>query len=262
MIDLHIHSIYSDGTDTIEQIIDKAKSLNLSQIAITDHNTLEGSIIAHNNSSINSIIGTELSVGYKGAEVHLLGYFPKGSDYKNVNFIIKEGEVNKKVAVLEMIENLNAMGFDLDVLELAKYSKGQINRVHICMAMMDHGYIKSIDEGFQKYVGEHCEAYVERKVTPLKEAAEAIHKDGGFAIIAHPYEYEDVGPIELFLQDIINDIDGVECFHPSATKENSDFLVNFANKYNKKITGGSDYHGTNKPNINLNQMNVEDIYRI
>lgn len=262
MIDLHMHSQYSDGTCTIEEIIEQARNLGLKQIAITDHNILTGSIEASKISDIDFIIGTELSVDYNGSEVHLLGYFPNGSDYKNTQFIINEGETYKKIAIMEMIENLNEMGLDIEVTELSKYAKGIINRVHICMALKDRGYISSINEGFEKYVGEHCKAYVERKTVPLTEAADAIHRDGGIAVIAHPYEYEDVGPIDGFLNNIMGSIDGVECFHPSASSDQSKHLVDITSKNNKIITGGSDFHGDNKPDIVIDMMAVDEKYMI
>lgn len=262
MIDLHVHSNYSDGTCSIEEILRQAESLGLSQIAITDHNILKGSILASEKANINYIIGTELSVSYKGVEVHLLSYFPNGSDYKNVQFIINEGEAYKKIAILEMVENLNAMGIDIQITELSEFTKGVINRVHICKAMMKHGYINSVEEGFRKYVGDDCPAYVERKTVTLADAIEAIHLDGGIAVVAHPYEYDDLKPIENFLNDIIDDVDGIECFHPSATPEQSQILVSIAKAHNKLITGGSDFHGENKPDISLNKMQVDDKYMI
>ena len=262
MIDLHIHSNYSDGTYTVEEILQTAKQLGLTQIAITDHNILTGAITANQLAKdIDFIIGTELSVDYNGVEIHLLSYFPNDSNYKNVEFIINEGEANKKIAIMEMVERLNDMGIDIKLNELSKYGKGIINRVHICMAMIEHGYISSVQEGFTNWVGDHCEAYVERKKTDIRDAINAVHKDGGIAIIAHPYEYDKLD-IDEFLQDILKDADGVECFHPSATKENSMHLVEIANKYNKLITGGSDFHGKNKPDILMNMMLVDDKYKI
>lgn len=261
MIDLHIHSTYSDGTCSIEEIIDKAKQLNLKQISITDHNILDGSILASKICDIDYIIGTELSVDYKSNEVHLLGYFPNESNYKNVQFVINEGETYKKIAIMEMIEKLNDMGFDIKITELSEFSKGIINRVHICMAMKKHGYINTIQEGFEKYVGENCEAYVERKTVLIDEAIDAIHLDGGIAIIAHPFEYKNLD-INNFLTDIVDKIDGIECFHPSASLENSKYLVEFANKHNKLITGGSDFHGDNKPDIVIDMMGVDEKYMI
>lgn len=263
MIDLHMHSTYSDGTSSVEEIVEEAKNLGLKQIAITDHNIIKGSIEASKISEVDFIIGTELSVDYKGKEVHLLGYFPNGSNYKNINFIINMGETYKKIAIMEMIENLNQMGIDIDILELSKYAKGIINRVHICNVLIEKGYINSVAEGFEKYVGDNCPAYVQRKTPSIQEAVEAVHNDGGIAVIAHPYEYYDNDEeIEKFLKDIINEIDGIECFHPSATSDNSKFLVSIASSYNKLITGGSDYHGKNKPEICIDIMNVDEKYKL
>lgn len=262
MIDLHIHSNYSDGSFSIEEILQLAKQNNLSQISITDHNILTGSIEASKLSDINFIVGVELSVGYNDNEVHLLGYFPNGSDYKNVKFIINEGEAYKKVAMMETIENLNDLGIDIKITELSEFTKGIINRVHICQALMKHGYIKTINEGFEKYVGEHCPAYVERKTVSLQEAIDAIHKDNGLAVIAHPYEYTSMKSIDEFINKIINEIDGIECFHPSASPLQTEHLIDIATTNNKIITGGSDFHGKNKPDIFLNMMNVDDKYLI
>lgn len=262
MIDLHIHSNYSDGSFSVEEILKLAKLNGLNQISITDHNILKGSIEASKISDINFVIGVELSVGYDNSEIHLLGYFPNGSDYKNVNFIINEGEAYKKVAIMETIENLNEMGIDIQITDLAEFTKGIINRVHICQALIKHGYIKTINEGFERYVGEHCPAYVERKTVSLEEAIDAIHKDNGLAVIAHPYEYTSMNSIDDFLVAVMDRIDGIECFHPSATKEQSEHLVELASSYSKIITGGSDFHGKNKPDIFLNMMNVDDKYMI
>ena len=263
MIDLHIHSNYSDGTFSIEEIISKAKELGLKQIAITDHNILKGSLAASKIADgIDFVIGTELSTAYKDEEVHLLSYFPKPSDYKNINFVINEGDTNKKIAIMETIENLNAMGIDISILDLKEFSKGIINRVHICMALMKKGYTKSINEGFEKYVGKHCPAYVDRKMITLEEAIEAVHQDGGLAVVAHPFEYQKLMPIENFLNEVMDKIDGIECFHPSATPENSKMLVELAEKNNKIITGGSDFHGANKPKVTMDMMNVDAKYMI
>ena len=263
MIDLHVHSEYSDGTCSIEEILVKAKSLGLSQISITDHNTLQGSLLASKMASINYVVGTELSVDYNGTEVHLLAFFPNGSstEYKNVNFIIKTGEAYKKLALMEMVENLNAMGYDIEINELSEFGKGVINRVHICKVLMKHGYISSVEEGFEKLIGDDCPAYVERKTVSIKEAIDAVHQDGGIAIIAHPYEYDNLD-IDDFIEEIHSNIDGIECLHPSANKEETAHLIQLANKYNLKITGGSDFHGDNKPNIKLGMMNVSDDYLI
>ena len=263
MIDLHCHTTYSDGSKTIEEVIALAKKLKLKQLAITDHNTLAGSIVAHQYEPELVLTGTELSVGYKGNELHLLGYFPKPSNFSNVNFVIKQGELNKSIALVQMIENLNAEGYDITMHELSKYGSGTINRVHICRALMEHGYIKSVAEGFDNVIGNNSKAYVKREYVPIDEAVKAIHDDGGIAVIAHPYNYkmQDNEVIEM-LDYVVNLVDGIECYHPSADINKQVFLKEYASKRNKRITGGSDYHGDNKPNISLGMMNVDDIHRI
>lgn len=261
MIDLHMHSTYSDGTYSVEEIIEEAKKLGLTQISITDHNILDGSLKGYDISDIDFIVGIELSVGYGKEEVHLLGYFPCYSSLTNVNFVIQEAKINKKVALMEMIENLNDMGYDININELSEFGKGELNRVHICKVLIKHGYIKSVQEGFEKLIGDNCKAYVERKVVSIEEACEAIHDDGGLAVIAHPYEYTNLN-IDDFLNDISDIIDGIECYHPSATKEQSKHLAAIAIKNNKIITGGSDFHGDNKPDIKMNMMEVNDEFKI
>lgn len=263
MIDLHCHSNYSDGTSSIEKIIDLAKSLNLKQLAITDHNTIDGAVIAHWLAPELVLTGIELSVGYKNnEELHLLGYFKNPTPFNNVKFIIKQSEVSKNLATMEMVERLNEQGYSISTTELSEFAAGTINRVHICRALMKHGYIESVNEGFEKLIGDHCPAYVAREYVPIIDACEAIHSDGGIAILAHPYNYKNINDIPALLDYVVDMVDGIECFHPSANKENSAYLLDYANRHNKRITGGSDYHGKNKPNIQLNMMEVEDKYII
>lgn len=260
MIDLHIHSTYSDGTKTIEEILELAK--DLTQIAITDHNFLESSIIAHQLAPNKTVIGTELSAGYLGEELHILGYFPNPSDYKKVQYVIDESEARKNVATMAMVENLNKLGYKITINELNEKEKGTINRVHIARALMRHGYIQSIEEAFQTLIGAGCSCYVKRDYVPIEDICEAIHKDGGIAVLAHPFNYKPIKDIPKMLNDVKDYIDGIECFHYTASEEKSVYLVEYAKKHNKIITGGSDFHGDNKPTVFLNMMHVSDEYMI
>jgi len=263
MIDLHVHSTFSDGTSTVGEIIEEAKALGLEQFAITDHNNLTGSIMANKISPTNTVVGVELSVGYKNnEELHLLGYYPNHDIYRQTEFILKTSEVQKRLAIAQMVERLNDMGYRITINELALFTDGTINRVHICRALMKHDYISSVNEGFEKLVGNHCPAYVERQYVTIEEACQAIHKDGGYAVLAHPFNYHDIKDIPKLLDDVVDIIDGIECIHPSANREQSSYLIDYAHTHNKFITGGSDYHGENKPNINLGMMNVPNEYKL
>ena len=106
----------------------------------------------------------------------------------------------------------------------------------------------------------YCKAYVQNKRTTLFEAIDAVHQDGGLAVIAHPYEC-DVN-IDDFFNEIIGKIDGIECFHPSANASQSKHLVNIAERFNKIITGDSDFHGDSKPDIVIDMMSVDEKYKI
>jgi len=263
MIDLHCHTKYSDGTSSIEEVIELAKQLGLKQLAVTDHNTIDGAVLAHWLAPELVLTGIELSVGYtNNEELHLLGFFPKPTPFNNVKFVIKQSEIRKNLATMEMVERLNEQGYQISTAELSEFAAGTINRVHICRALMKHGYIESVAEGFEKLIGDNCPAYVPREYVPIEEACEAVHNDGGIAILAHPYNYKNIKDIPTLLDYVIDMVDGVECFHPSATPENSLYLVDYVQKHNKRITGGSDYHGKNKPNIDLNMMQVDDKFMI
>ena len=261
MIDLHCHSKYSDGTNSIEEIIELAKTLKLKQLAITDHNTIDGAVLAHWLAPELVLTGIELSVGYKNnEELHLLGYFKNPTPFNNVKFIIKQNDISKNLTTMEMVERLNEQGYNISTSELSEFAAGTINRVHICRALMKHGYIDSIAEGFEKLIGDNCPAYVPREYVPILDACDAIHLDGGIAILAHPYNYKNIKDIDALLDYVVDMVDGIECFHPSANKENSLYLLKYAHLHNKLITGGSDYHGKNKDNISLNMMKVDDKY--
>jgi hypothetical protein len=261
MIDLHIHSIYSDGTNSIKEIFEIAKQLNLKQISITDHNCIDGSLEALkylNQYSIDFVIGIELSCLYKNNEVHLLGYFSK--DTKNFDSIyefIKKETKYKEEAQIQMIEKLNKKGFQITNEELKLKNQGKsINRVHIARLMLEKGYVSSINEAFDLYIGEDCDCYVQKKCSSINQAIDVIHRSHGIAVLAHPYQYINHN-MEEYLQDIINDIDGIEAIHSSHTLLQIEELKRIANNYHKIITGGSDYHGDNKPNIKMNCMKNE-----
>lgn len=264
MIDLHIHTTFSDGSNTPHEILELANKLQLKQIAITDHNNIAGALDALkyiHNYSFDFIIGTELSCEYNGKEVHLLGYFNKSNDdFNAIKEFINNSEKSKKTAQLEMIKKLNQKGFFITYDEvISEFVNTTINRVHLSKILMKKGYVSSINEAFKLYLGEDKDCYVQRKNPSLKQGVEAIHKCHGKAVLAHPFQYvkEDM---EEFLKDALILIDGIEAIHSDHNDLQRKELIRIADKYNKIITGGSDYHGINKPHIQLSQANVPNQY--
>lgn len=266
MIDLHIHTKYSDGTDTPLEILQKAEQLGLKQISITDHNCVDGAIEAIkflDGFSFDFVTGCELSCDYRDKEIHLLGYFDKNTNnFNELNAFIKKGDFAKQVQHKGIIEKFQNLGFDVTFDELVRLCPTSArNRVHIAQLLISKGYAQSVAEVFDKYVTKGKPCYVKKQSQPLSEGIDAIHSCGGLAVIAHFYEYKESN-FEDFFGDIIEKIDGIEAYHSKHSKEQTDKLIEVAQRHGKIVTGGSDYHGTVKPKVMLGCAEVPDKYMI
>lgn len=266
MIDLHIHSTFSDGTDTPQQIINQAKQLGLKQISITDHNSLEGILQAlqYVDDDIDFIIVIELSCMYHHREIHLLGYFDSHQrDFQSVNHFITLSESYKKESQFQMIDLLKQQGIDISYQQLQqKFPHTIINRVHIAHLLVEKGWAKDVNEAFDTYIAEGKPCFVQKKCQSIYEGIEAIHQCHGYAVLAHPWLYTK-DHMEAYLQDALaSSLDGLECIHSRHTLLQQEELIAIALKYHKMITGGSDYHGSVKKDVSLGCMHVSDQYQI
>lgn len=266
MIDLHIHTKYSDGTNTPLEIFQMAENLGLKQISITDHNCVEGALEARkylDDFSFDFVTGCELSCDYKDKEIHLLGYFDKNTEnFDILNSFIKKGDSAKQIQHKGIIEKFRSLGFDVTYDELVRLCPtSSRNRVHIAQLLISKGYAQSVAEVFDKYVTKGKPCYVKKQSQPLADGIDAIHRCGGLAVVAHFYEYKK-SDFEEFFGDIIQKIDGIEAFHSKHSKEQTDALVAIAQRHGKLVTGGSDYHGAVKPNVQLGCADVPDKYMI
>lgn len=267
MIDLHIHSTCSDGTDTIEEIFDKAEKLGLTQIAITDHDTTKGAVSAIELAKCKSfdfIVGCELTADYHGGRVHLLGYFgTENLHLEKLNEFISERRKWKLTQHTEMIKKLNEHGYDISYDEVKEMFPDTIlNRVHIAKVLISKGYFKGLDEVFDTCIGKHCPCYVSSKRADVYEYIDLIHECGGIAVLAHPYEYVNEN-MEEYLSDLLkSSLDGIEVFHPLNKTEGAKILLDIADRYNKLATGGSDYHGAVKKDNDLGCSKVDDKYML
>lgn len=238
--DLHIHSNHSDGTETITELIENAKSRGIDILAITDHDTING-FIEYKKLSLDYklIAGVELSTYRSGKSVHILGYFYNNNienkelvDYLNV---MKE---KRNIRIQKIIKNLKEY-FDLDVNydEVKKESHGVIARPHIARVLMEkYGY--SYEEVFEKFLNDDSPAYVEIERLDTKDAIDLLHRNNAIAILAHPIYLK-----ENKIEDIIElGIDGIEVYYENQDEE---YYLKIAKENNLLITGGSDYHGDN-----------------
>lgn len=242
-IDLHLHSIMSDGTFSPVELVSQAADLNIKAISITDHDSIDGietGIEEGKKRNIEVVPGVELSSDLDGIDIHFLGYF---IDYKNNDFInhLKKLRQMRYERASEMVRKLKEVGINIDLCDVLNIAKnGAVGRSHIARVMMGRGYIDSIEEAFEKYIGRYAFCYVEKYVYTPKDVIEIIKNVGGVSVLAHP-GISDCD--ELIPEFIRYGMNGLEVIHSEHTLEQIEHYTNLANSYNLIVTGGSDYHG-------------------
>ena len=256
IIDLHVHSNASDGTLTPTELVEEAKRAGLSAFALTDHDTTDGiaeAMTAARAAGIELIPGVELSTEYEGTEVHVLGLYidVNSATLQKQMADFRQSRDNRNVF---MLEKLRAEGFTItqEALE-EKFPDAVITRAHIARFLLDQGYIPDMKTAFSEYIGEGCRCYVGRpKVTPM-DAVDYILAAGGIPVLAHPVIYHMDRPKLLRMIREMKDhgLVGMEAIYSENTPADEQNLKALARAEGLLITGGSDFHGTNKPDIRL-----------
>lgn len=258
-IDLHIHSSFSDGTDTPAQIVRSAKQLGLAAIAITDHDTIDGVAEAEAaglECGLEVIPGCEIAAETPYGEMHILAFWP---DLENADFLqfLESQRLMRHARNSEILEKLKKFAINIDLAELAANSGGKLNsigRPHIAKSLVSKKFALSIPDAFNKYLAAGRKAYVERKLMPPIEVFSVLKKAGATTIFAHPMALP--APLSWFEEQIANFsnlglLDGLEAYHPEHDAAKLATTVGLAKKYKLLLSGGSDYHGKVKPTIYL-----------
>lgn len=258
LIDLHTHTIYSDGEYTPDEVIEKAKSCNIKTVAITDHDTVLGlkNIDYNAHQEIDIIPGVELTVKRPFGRMHILGYF---IDYNNpeLNDLLNEIHQNSINNLKNIADYLAYIGIILKEQDLEKifHKIGNVGRPDIAKLLVKERYVSSIQEAFDKYL---IEAFNKTRQKnngySYAEVLNIIKKAGGISSLAHPTSLElDHIDFEILLQDMIKKgLDAIEVFHPHINDEERKFYMEMVNKYNLLYSAGSDFHGEHvKPDIAL-----------
>lgn len=254
--DLHLHTVYSDGTYTPQELLVEASKQGLAAIAVVDHDTVAGiepTLNIAEEKNIEVLPGTELSVEYDGLEVHILGYL---IDYKSHYLIEKLNELKqiRIERIYKIVGKLKDMGMGLtaeSVFEIAK--QGTPGRLHIARAMAKQGLVGSLGEAFQKFIGDRCPAYVCGFKFSPQEAIKLIRDVGGIPVLAHPYI---LNRDELITQFVDYGLMGLEVYYPEHTQSMVNFYLNLAKKFNLLVTGGSDCHGNAKPEVKIGSIKI------
>ncbi len=261
-IDLHTHTCKSDGSYTPTELVDYAIEKNLAAVAITDHDSIEGldEAVAHAAAlrerglpSVEMIPGIEFSTKYEKQDVHIVGLY---ISYEREAFQSALGSfVDSRVSRnRKMCENLQGAGIDITYEKLlTMYPDAVITRAHYASYLLEHGYVKSRQDAFARYLGDHTKYFVPReKVTP-SQAVDLILKADGVPILAHPPLYHMGNDrLDTLVSSLKADgLMGIEVFYSTYSNQDVRDMQRLAAKYNLLVSGGSDFHGANKPGLDL-----------
>ena len=253
-IDLHTHSTASDGIYSPTELLHKAKEIGLRVLALTDHDTtggLEEAARAARILDIDLIPGIEINTDVSGGEVHVLGYFLEfhRPEFQAVLKVLRDARERRGE---RMVELLNEHGVNITWERVREIAQGSVGRPHVARALIEAGYVQTIGEAFDKYIGTGCYAYVPRyKLTP-EDAVHLIASANGLPVIAHPIELPGLDELHGWLPGLCEaGMVGLETYYGPYTPENERELLALAQEYNLIPTGGTDFHG---PGIHLTPL--------
>lgn len=254
--DLHVHSIFSDGSDTPEEIIRAAEKIGLSHVALCDHNTAAGLprfLAAGRDSRVTAVAGAEFSVDYEGEELHLLGLFIPEERFSELDAFLHDLLVRKEACNREMIASLQRAGYDLDYDEIARvYPDAHINRAHIASVMVERGYVSSVAEAFSYLLAKGGPHYREPKRPDVFEMIAYLRDSGAVPVLAHPFLNLSPDALAAFLPKAkASGLVGMECYYSTFDEAQTILALSLAEKNGILPSGGSDYHGRVKPGAAL-----------
>ncbi|MFV0440642.1 MAG: PHP domain-containing protein [Lachnospirales bacterium] len=254
--DLHTHTSFSDGTLSPSDLIKLAYKKNIKAVSITDHDTITGIYEGREEAKklgVNFINGIELScLTADNIELHILGYdFDIDDNFKNGIAMAVEQRAIRNKKIIKLMNNAN-INIPFDFLETFP-NQSIVTRAHFAKFLIENGYAKDKNDAFSKYLTRGCKTYVPKQYISPKECIDILHKSKGVSVLAHPTLYGlgkgEIEKLVLFLKDL--GLDGIEVVHSTYSSEQEKFLRKIANKYNLLQTGGSDFHGAIKKNLEL-----------
>lgn len=246
-IDLHIHTTYSDGAYSPEQVVDTALDCNLDAIALTDHDNILSHKVAMDyvkkqGYNLEIIPGVEINTIYKGYEVHILGYY---MDTNNPDFVQllknqQQARINQTTQIVELLNKKAGIRVKFEDIKSLVAPGGSIGRPHIARAITAVGGVANVMEAYSKYINDSSPVYVTRKTVSPHDAVEIINEAGGIPVFAHPI---DVDISEKLTKELVSyGLRGIEAYHRKHSPAVVEYFSSLAEKYGLIITGGSDFH--------------------
>ena len=253
--DLHTHSYYSDGTASPAQIVEAAARMGLSAVALTDHNTVAGLpefMEAAAGRIPEAIPGVEISTGYLGAEVHIVGLFIEPSMYEKVTDFVDISNKRKEESNKLLVRNLAQAGLVLDYEEIKANHQGNVNRAVIAAALVEKGYVATRDEAFTGVLSKKMGYYVPPERIAAMEAIAFLKSIHAVPVLAHPFLSLTEEELHKFLPEAKeHGLAAMETRYSKYSEETTAAAIGIAEEYGLLESGGSDYHGGNKPDIQL-----------
>jgi 3',5'-nucleoside bisphosphate phosphatase len=244
--DLHLHSHFSDGTFSPEELVARAHGLGFTALALTDHDTLDGCsrmAAACAEHQIEFISGAEFTAEWLGNELHLLGYLI-ATDHPDLLREIHRFQEVRQERIREMVARLNGLNIPLQAEEVFRIANCRSpGRPHVGRALVQGGFCSSMDEAFDRFLKRQRPAWVPKFRMAAPDAIALIHQAGGLAVMAHPgLNRSD----QLIPQLVEMGLDGIECYHTKHSSLDCERYLEMAEEHDLLVTGGSDCHGMNK----------------
>ncbi|MGH9645302.1 MAG: PHP domain-containing protein [Bryobacteraceae bacterium] len=269
MIDLHSHTTASDGTFSPAQLVDEAGRAGVRILGITDHDTFSGydqAVPLARKAGLELVCGIELSTKLHGHSVHLLGYFlnpsidpslkPNGlGDFRTCIGELQASRLDRNV---RLIARLRELGVNVTLEEVQARGGGMTGRPHFAQLLVEKGYVRNMQQAFDDYLDESAKGYVNRREPQFEEAVQRIRKAGGIASLAHPVRIrEDLAAILPELRAA--GLNAIEAYHSDHDPSKTALYLELAAQNGLLVTGGSDFHGAVKPEIQLGTGRGENL---
>lgn len=258
-IDLHMHTTHSDGTFEPHELIQYAKEKGLTCISVTDHDTMssyEECASEAKKVGIELIPGIEISAQFDPGTLHILGFFQNPSDTA-LERILNDIQKAREERNPQIVEKLGRLGIPITLKEVEGESGGgQVGRPHFARLLVKKGVVKTMEEAFRKFLAKGKPGYVDKRRLSPREAIECIRAAGGIAVVAHPKQMRlDEGALTKEFTRLTDEgLGGIEVYNSCQTKHEAALYKKLAKRFNLFETGGSDFHGKNKPDVDLGDL--------
>ena len=258
-VDLHMHTTHSDGTYLPRDLVKLAKEKGLRCISVTDHDTMssfEECAEEAKKLGVELIPGIEISADFEPGTLHILGFF-LDQNHPKLKATLSEIQKAREERNPQIVKKLNELGISITMKEVEAESGGkQVGRPHFARVLLKKGAVKTMEESFRKYLAKGKPAYVDKRRLSSREALQRIREAGGIASIAHPKQMRLVEPeLSKEIERLVGEgLGGLEAYNSCQNREEAGLYMRLAKRFNLFVTGGSDFHGANKPDVELGNL--------